>query len=232
MPAKSLSRREELAHAFCVVGTYCNAKDKYVRHVGLLSPSRNGSTTPVKLSYGQAVSLDHVFIEKFEPLYTIIKLNHNATAQGVAAHVVGWLNGNLDDDLSPKQKEKLMSLIGELETARIEYVCHPPCPDFIEPNSMGHLVRMSCVGLVILVYKSLGTQLLDESYSMYPNVSKKELESIYPMIRGIRTPEKKRKIGLIPPDGPWPIVLPSYLFHALNSDAQNFLPKDAHKTFT
>jgi hypothetical protein len=222
MPAKSLSISKELAHAFCVVGAYCNSKDKYVRHVGLLSPSRNGSTATTKLSYGQAVSLDHVVIQDPKSLSAALTVNHDAKARGVSAHVVGWLNGPLKDELSPKEKGQIEAFITENKLVRFDYLCHPPYFETDHKSSEGHAIRMSCVGLVIRVYKLIGTPLLEEDYSHYPPIDKVELGSVYPII--INMPDAQmRSIGLDPP-GPWRIVLPGYLFHAFKQVPKPFMP--------
>lgn len=80
--------------------------------------------------------------------------------------------------------------------------------------------RFSCVGYVIEAYRSAEIDLVD--VSAVPDVERATVETVYEdLVRLAGRSVPARRFGFVgfddlgvPGDGPWPVVLPGYLFHS------------------
>lgn len=98
------------------------------------------------------------------------------------------------------------------------YCIHPHAEPFYEDDGRYARMRFSCVGFVFEAYKKARINLLDPN--ALPPVDMTYIRPCYStqirlMKKGVVSPEDLGLEG----DGPWPVLLCGYLFHALNRDS-------------
>jgi hypothetical protein len=99
-------------------------------------------------------------------------------------------------------------------TRKKQYVV---CPHFVKGDGLVSARRYSCAGFVFECYFDLGISLVD--IDALPHVDESTLAMVYPLLpRILEDPEWRLDVGLAE-DGPWPVLLPGYLFHSLNRGA-------------
>jgi hypothetical protein len=96
------------------------------------------------------------------------------------------------------------------------YTVHPPVAVVSMPHTgVPRYWRFSCVGLVLECFRvGAGIRLLDWEGAPTPLVDRATLEGCYPVFALVSVAIAER-LG-VSGDGPWSIVLPGYVFHALN----------------
>ena len=104
----------------------------------------------------------------------------------------------------------------ETRTSPLTYKALPHYTEIADPHSaISSRIECSCVGMIVhaieVVFK---TKILDPAALGYPKTTLATLRLIYP--NGFL--ERRDKAGLAG-DGPWPLVLPGHLLHALNQPA-------------
>lgn len=125
----------------------------------------------------------------------------------------------------------------ELITAAPEMYCIlPHARPFDEDDGRYARMRFSCAGFVFEAYKKARIKLLDPN--ALPPVDIADIRLCYPnqirlMEDGRVSPEDLGLAG----DGPWPVLLCGYLFHALNRDGdavrrEPYVPSVADRHFT
>ena len=97
------------------------------------------------------------------------------------------------------------------------YCVHPHAAPLFEDDGRYARMRFSCAGFVFEAYRKARIQLLDPN--TLPRVDLAVIRAGYPgqihlMESGRIRPEDLGLAG----DGPWPVLLCGYLFHALNRD--------------
>ncbi len=99
------------------------------------------------------------------------------------------------------------------------YAIHPHASPLTESDGRYTRTRFSCAGFVFEAYKKARIVLVD--LDSLPLVNRSTIELGYP--QHMRLIESGRINGEdlgLRGDGPWPILLCGYLFHALNRDAE------------
>jgi hypothetical protein len=86
-------------------------------------------------------------------------------------------------------------------------------PHFVEAHPDESVRRFSCAGFVYECYRELGIVLVD--LDRVPCVGVELLKLAYPRFaRSLDSSAFRKRIGLSD-GGPWPVLLPGYLFHSL-----------------
>ncbi len=133
------------------------------------------------------------------------------------ADVVG--RAELTDDEQNKVRvfvEKHLAEHEALSRTREGYSAHPHCKE-VRDGDVVVITRFSCAGFVFEAYRAARITLLD--LSSMPEVSLDTLAVAYGVALLERGPIRER-CGLCG-DGPWPVMLPGYLLHALNRDGES-----------
>ncbi len=172
-------------------------------------------------------------------------LHGQGTPGHMSADVVG--SATLTDD----EVKKITNFINRhasehrsfLEFSRTElinaapkmYIVRPHAKPFDEEDGRYARMRFSCAGFVLEAYRKARIRFLDSK--ALPSVEMDDIRLCYPLeIRlmedGKVTPEDLGLEG----DGPWPVLLCGYLFHALNRDAgtvrsEQYVPTIADRHF-
>lgn len=106
----------------------------------------------------------------------------------------------------------------ELESVpkRQQYTVHPHFRDRNDPDSAR---RFSCAGYVQQAYEYADIDLVD--VAAIPDVELETILPAYPDYREeLKHPRARAFVGL-KGDGPWPVLLPGYIFHAMNRSPQD-----------
>lgn len=91
-------------------------------------------------------------------------------------------------------------------------------PHFVQGNDDFSARRFSCAGFVFECYLQLEIRLVDTDALLL--VDQEKLELVYPLLPRILVNREWRDHVGLAEDGPWPVLLPGYLFHSLNRDAE------------
>lgn len=124
-----------------------------------------------------------------------------------------------------------LSLLRRLDAG---YCVYPHAIPLRESDGRYVRVRFSCAGFVYEAYKSARLNLLD--LNALPYIDLPILKQSYPRFETqLDSPEFRASLGL-QGDGPWPVMLCGYLFHALNQpDAEirstPFRPRESDAWF-
>jgi hypothetical protein len=100
------------------------------------------------------------------------------------------------------------------------YIVRPHSDWYTAPETGRRLYRrFSCAGFVVECYGSVTIQLVNAHEVNLPRVDFGTLSRAYPIRQGDRLAARfgltREDLG-IPDPGPWPVLLPGYLFHALD----------------
>ncbi len=217
-------------HPGYFLGSYSMSNDDIVRHLGVFAVGLPGTPAPEprRASYGESQPVHHVKITNTSKndILAIIKYN----GDGISAHVVGWEG---EGDPSPYGIEKLRAVQayllrleeGDKETGdpahEFTYILHPPF-QYQHSSTDRPMPRMNCVGLAVLVSDLLLEKQLfavdvgdSNALRKFPQVGLDWLCRVFPWLKRLKPPERE-KLGLTGP-GPWGVVLPGYIFHALQA---------------
>lgn len=237
------------ASSFCVVGAYQDkrAKSKIkkgkhkdrVAHVAFLSPDGRKKKNGDPAEHTHEVDLDtrlrcdHIAVDAEHPPRAAIQLNDE-----LLAHVVGYFGNDPSKHLDADDRKDLNSLIISLsENEGVEYVANPSISlgTEVDPDTGRATNRFSCVGLVVhCIYRITGTMLLEKSDNNpdAPLYTLKELNEVFPNAHlDKKSWNDLSKIGLTKDDQPWPLWMPSHLFHAFRTGKFPFAPQKAHDQF-
>lgn len=197
---------------FDVVGED-GASPMFVRHVGLASREtrevRPGDEVPVD-HMGPPLKRDHAIVAN-------VVGTANLT-NGQVKQIEVFLNAHANEH---KAQEAL-------EWKR--FVIRPHVKPF-EENGKTVCMRFSCVGLVIEAYREAGIDLIDTDEERLPSVSRETLGKVYEVVLRESWADLNDKFewGLDENEEEcWPVVLPGYVFHALNRDATK-IREEAYK---
>lgn len=202
MPASVLPAMKNgavLIPQYSVVGMHGDADT--VRHVGVL---RRDSA----LAYGQEATVAHMA----PPL---------GLDDAIPAHVIGRI-----DVLTRGEQEAVETWLTDLQTKKRlphDYQIHPPFEAIYDPATLIlKRRRMSCVGFILLCYReALGLDLLDWTDGRFPLVDLTTLQGCYSDCNlSTRILSRYGLNGT----GPWPVVMPGYLLHALSRYLPNRRP--------
>ncbi|MCI0439870.1 MAG: hypothetical protein L0177_12170 [Chloroflexi bacterium] len=196
MPARRLQALPAALSRFDAVGED-GAKKNFVRHVGLSS-----GIVP-NVHDGDEIAVDHMG----PPL---------RTARGMTANVIGTAELSYEEikqigiyirtHLNEHQAHKLRGASG--------YVVVPHVKPYKDSSGVTVFVRFSCAGFAIEAYRYAGIDILDTS--CLPELDRLTIAEAYPEVLKADWMERNREYDLgLSEEGPSPVVLPGYVFHAL-----------------
>ena len=116
-----------------------------------------------------------------------------------------------DDRLRERQAEEArLKLLKQTDLLRAEYCI---CPPAHRPTSSFSLWRFSCVGFVLLAYRTARIELLG---APLPLRTLDELKQFYPFHAArLDDPETRKQLG-IGEGNSWPVALVGYVLHSLS----------------
>lgn len=200
------------------VGIDSDKSKWFIRHVGM-------SLEQVDFAQGKLLQLRMVDMEP--------PLVDPASSKTKQVDVVGTATLSSDDvsimnTFICEQLEEYESL----KTASHEqYIVHP---HYVKGDGTISARRYSCAGFVYECYLDTGLTLVD--VNALPPVDEKTLILVYPILpRILSNPKLRASVGLAA-NGPWPVLLPGYLFHSLSRGADHirqaaYQPKPGDECF-
>jgi hypothetical protein len=208
VPSFRLSESTLSLSRFDVVGQD-GAESGFIGHAGLAESagSQNAASIPV--------------LEMGPPLH----------GHGTAGHVRGDVVGSaaLTDDDVQKIKTFVDRHANEhlvfshfsrsqlLQAAPHMYCVLPHVSALYENDGRYARTRFSCAGFVLEAYKTARIKLLD--LNGIPKVEMAVIAAAYPQTRFIESGRISAEALGLGGDGPWPVLLCGYLFHALSREA-------------
>ena len=207
MPARRLTDVPSPTPQYAAIGGYAlsGTNPGFVRHVALLKNETG-------LFYGVETDVWHMG----PPLIAgPITLDISGRGQKVSAHVTGHI------DLDRDEIDAIRDWLSEVDKERgpfghRRYVAHPHCRWHLSPESGSPLYRrFSCAGFVIECYRAANVDLVVTDEGQLPLSGIALLGAVYSLDDLQRFGER---IGL-DGSGPWPVILPGFLFHAFAKHA-------------
>lgn len=202
MPAQRLGTEPVDIRQYDVVGLDAGpATPHFVRHLALAADSRTGHAPPDPLP------LTHMG----PPL-----------AVGEGGHVV-HVHGTIPP--GPDHAEQVGLFVEETRAeyaahqrrGRDQYCVHPHVSPVVAADGTVVTHRYSCAGFVVEAYRAAGVDLVVTDEARLPGATLDARLAAYPDFHSVLTnpAQRARRAGLHG-DGPWPVVLPGYVLHALN----------------
>jgi len=202
MPSRRLDASFHSVSKFDCVGEDSadeNARG-FVRHVGLFADDREN------VSSGDVVNVAHMGPPLENPGRMPV---HVAGSAALTSDEMGRVERFLAELELERDAQKIRST-----WAVAEYVVRPHVRDAVSKRGRKRFRRFSCAGLVIEAYKDAGLNFIETDEAKLPNVDLDRILETYPELEGRSRPLLSR-LGL-EGEGPWPVVLPGYVFHALD----------------
>lgn len=197
MPAFDLNQGQRTLSRYDIVGLYSERAESFVRHVGLLSEDVQD------VNAGDEINAVHMRppLEK-GGLFKVDVAGEIPLTNDERKQLDVWID-KIDDEY-PRFPTK-------------QYVINPPFKDEYDSNTGVHRYRRySCAGFVLDGYSQVNIELLDIEKNSLPMVDRETLISAYPVyLKAKKYPNLLNSLG-ISGDGPWKVVLPGYILHALN----------------
>ncbi len=175
----------------------------FIRHIGL-------SLRAFEFNAGETITAS--LIEMIPPLSVPGEADSEAQT-AVAIDIVS--NMELSASEISRIKMFIDELVDEYSVARAtDHEQYTILPHFRDRNGDDSVRRYSCVGFVYEAYRDTDLDLID-----LPSLPGVEIESLilaYPDQEARLRHPRLRAFGGLKGDGPWPVLMPGYLFHALN----------------
>ncbi len=206
MPNIDLAEESRDVYQYDVIGEYGNPKQQIVTHVGLYGDT-NRTIKP-----GDEVTITHM-----KPPFE--------SEGSMNVHVAGEV------PLTNEERKEIAVFIEETKDEYKEanvkrldqFVVDPPWKDVRDKNTeITRCRRYSCAGFVLYAHQQVEIKLLDIQKNSLPEVDFGILITAYPWISGHRS--SLGRCGL-EGDGPWRIVLPSYVLHSLTRSEDDIRSK-------
>lgn len=208
MPSQRLANDRTKVSRFDVIGADSDA-GSFVGHAGLAASDAD------EAEQGDSIAVYHMK----PPL---------DDKKSISIHVLG--SASLTDDESKMIELFCTEHFSEHKAQDIRglkgYIVQPHAADLKEADGTTVCRRFSCAGYVVDAYRDAGIDMLDTDPANLPQVNMATLDRAYPFVPRLRNnPQLLHRSGSsldelgVSGQGPWPIVLPGYLFHALDRDA-------------
>ncbi len=198
MPSQRLTGSPLRAGLYFIIGEDDDGTENYLKHVGL-----HKRETDLKKD-------DEAEVLHMRPPFQV--------DGSIRSHVVG--NAALTKEEAMSIKDWLAESKDEFERLKVssslnQYIVRP-YSEVVRNNNTGRkrYLRFSCCGLIVECFRAAGIMLLDLDESRMPDVELARLKDAYVL------PDNEKvlaRFGLAGP-GPFKVVMPGYLFHALNRE--------------
>ena len=114
-----------------------------------------------------------------------------------------------------------------------QYVIRPHAVAHREADGTAVFWLYNCAGFVVEAYRSAGLNFIETDETILPSVTKEAILAAYP--DAIRFQRRWDALG-IPGDGPWPVLMPGYLVHALARSTEDirrqpYIPRSGDEAF-
>ncbi len=173
----------------------------FIRHVGM-------SLDELDFTRGQELKLRMV---DMEPPLVAPESSNPKQVDVVGTATLSSDDASIINTFICEQLEEYKSL----KTAPHEqYIVHP---HYVKGNQAVSARRYSCAGFVYECYLDTDITLVD--VDALPLVDEKTLSLVYPLLPRVLANPKLRAMAGLGSDGPWPVLLPGYLFHSLSRGA-------------
>lgn len=181
----------------------------FIRHIGL-------SLRAFEFKVGEVL---HASLIEMVPPLSVPNEADLESQESVAIDILANM------DLTASEISRIKMFIDELvdeylaasTTSHMQYTI---LPHFRDRNSDDSVRRYSCVGFVVEAYRDTDVELID--LPRLPDVELGLLVLAYPDQEShLRHPRLRAFCGLNG-DGPWPVLMPGYVFHALNRPPQTW----------
>jgi len=197
MPAINLDQGPQTLSLYDVVGQRAEGQTYFVTHVGFHDADNQS------IKSGGDVSAVHMRppLEQGKTIKVHVA-GHVPFTNDEIKEISGWIAEITDEyhkeGIDPKR----------------QYVIHPPWKDECDSNTgVRRYRRYSCAGFVFDGHRQVDIELMQIGADALPNVERPTIISAYPYAE--QYPMLLHKYGL-EGDGPWKVVLPGYILHALN----------------
>ncbi len=198
---------------FTIIGTYAEDSDGFLKHAALLKNSTS-------VSLDDSVNVWHTG----PPIVSGPVAEAQFGRTQIVAHTIA------DCKLRPSECDAIVNFLASVDkyhrTASVlplqQYVIVPHHQWVVAPETNRRIRRrFNCAGFVIEAFVSAGIQLMD--VDNLPLASREDVEFAFPDFRRLAEASERvqERVGFhgmedfgITGDGPWPIALPGYLFHA------------------
>jgi hypothetical protein len=201
MPSRRLANAAMLVHRYDLVGSYSDTTAGFVRHVGMVDPGESN------VYRGAGVTVAHMGppIEKDGEMAVDVVGSAGVTAEE-AMQIQIFIDGHYLEHESLRLSKQAA------------YVIRPHVQKRLSTDGTRRYTRFNCVGFVIEAYRDAGIDILITDESQLPDVSLEKLKSAYPDLAkdGAAKLNMRYEWGC-DGSGPWRVVLPGYLFHALHN---------------
>lgn len=198
LSAQRVSTSNGKVRVYDAVGVDSEQCKWFIRHVGL-------SLDDMMFTKGNSLSVR--IVDMGPPLASL------DSAKPTSVDVVGTADLSADDvsaiyTFICEQLNEYQSLNGKKLD---QYYVHP---HLVKGDGEASANRYSCAGFVYECYLDIGITLVD--LSSVPAVTAEPLKLAFPdQRRNLDRPERRGLVGLSG-EGPWPVLLPGYLFHSLS----------------
>ena len=197
MPAINLVQKPKTLSRYDVVGEQSEREALFVKHVALLNEDNRFT------QMGDEVRVVHMGppLEQ-EKAIKVHMAGHVPFTNDDIKEVSCWI-----DEITDEYNDRGVD-------PRKQYVIHPAYKDECDPNTgVRRYRRFSCAGFILAGHLEVDIELLQIDDESLPNVEWATIISAYPDAE--RRRQQLHKYGL-EGDGPWKVVLPGYVLHALN----------------
>jgi hypothetical protein len=182
---------------FDAVGVYSDRCERFVRHAGL-------ACEEAAVAPGAAIEVRMIHMAP--------PLTNQSDSSATVVDTFGTAELSADEIsilrtfVAEAQQEYLDNNAGRRDQYHV-------LPHFVDATPGVSVRRFSCSGFVYECYRELDIRLVD--LERVPRIELTKLEFAYPALEG--RPKLREEAGLSG-DGPWPVLLPGYLFHSLSRD--------------
>lgn len=206
MPAFRLTETPWIVQRFDVLGQHSKTKHGFVKHVALFDDDDR------EVRHDCEVTAIHMG----PPLEQVTAMRTNVVGSVPLTNderkrIALWVE-------RVKDEYEAAGVVGKSGILR-QYVIDPPWEDQPDKRTgIRRYRRYSCAGFVFDAYQRIGIELVELDRAQLPEVAWEVVESVYEISndrRGLLT-----KFGLHG-DGPWRILLPGFILHALNRPTED-----------
>ena len=197
MPSLNITQEPTTLLRYDVVGQRVEGQSHFVKHVGLFDEDNQF------LRMGDTAKVLHMKPPLKEGDEITVDVAGRVPLTNDERKIIETWHEKIKDEYSKLLHED-------------QFIIHPPWKDQCDLNTGSRRYRRySCVGFVLYSHLRLDIPLLQIDEELLPKVYPETIEAAYGLVPGLLL----SKFGL-EGNGPWRIVLPGYIMHALNRSTE------------